>query len=329
MTSELRREGFRAMGTICEVAATEASQDKFAAPRALAAARAEVAACERALSRFDPDSDLSRVNRADGEWVVVDERLVEVLEAVLRGRRETGGLFDPTVLPVLEAAGYDRSFELVIERPAGRVEAWRAGAWIEIDAAARRVRLEPGAAIDLGGVGKGFAGTRALQAMRSTSSALTGALVDLGGDIAVLGAPPGGGPWRVDIEDPRTAGVVACTLELSAGGVATSGRDRRRFGPGRRLHHLIDPASGAPAVSGPIAVTVTGPSATEAEIYATALAIADLDLAQALLASRDEFGAFYIPADGEPVVIGRLPLVHHRSRARVVVNTNVGRLKWN
>jgi thiamine biosynthesis lipoprotein ApbE len=82
-------------------------------------------------------------------------------------------------------------------------------------------------------------------------------------------------------------------------------------------------------VSGPIAVTVAGPSATEAEIYATALAIADLDLARELLASRDELAALYIPAEGEPVVIGRLPLVHHRSTARVVVNTNVGRLKWN
>ena len=329
MTRELRRERFRAMGTICEVAVTDASQDVFAASRALAAARAEVAACERALSRFDPTSDLSQVNGAGGAWVVVNERLVEALEAALRGRTETGGLFDPTILPALEAAGYDRSFELLTERPAARIEAWRAGARIEIDAAARRVRLERGAAIDLGGMGKGFAATRALEAMRSTSSAVTGTLVDLGGDLAILGEPPGGGLWRVDIEDPRAAGLVLGTLELAAGGVATSGRERRRFGPGGILHHLIDPASGAPAVSGPIAVTVTGPTATEAEIYATALAIADIDVARALLAPRDELASIYIPADGEPIVIGRLPLVHHSSKARVVVNTNVGRLQWN
>ena len=201
-------------------------------------------ACEQALSRFDPQSDLSRLNRAGGSWIPVDERLVEALLAAIIARAETDGRFDPTILPALAAAGYDRSFELLGDREATPIEGWRAGSRIEVDRQAGTARLEEGAAVDLGGIGKGFAATRALGAMRAAWAGLTGALVDLGGDIAVWGKPPEGGPWRVDIADSRGHGHPVGTLELEGGGVATSGRDTRRFGPGGRLHHLIDPTTG-------------------------------------------------------------------------------------
>jgi len=129
--------------------------------------RAEIVACERALSRFDPQSDLQRVNRSSGEWVPVGERLVEAFEVALRARRETDGRFDPTILPALVAAGYDRSFEQVTPRAPRIPRAWRADARIEIDEGRQRVRIESGAAADLGGIGKGFSATRALEAMRS------------------------------------------------------------------------------------------------------------------------------------------------------------------
>ena len=203
MTRALQRESFRAMGTICDVAVTAGSDDVFPARSALDAAQAEVAACERVLSRFDPHSDLSRLNRAAGEWVAVDARLIEALAAALRGRKNTHGLFDPTILPALVAVGYDRSFELLTERAAAPLDGWHGGARIDIDPGAGQARVEQNAAVDLGGIGKGFAATRALHAMRTAWPALPGALVDLGGDIAVWGDPPEGGPWRVDIADPR------------------------------------------------------------------------------------------------------------------------------
>ena len=223
------------MGTSCTVAVTAEPRGAPDARRALAAARVEVAACERALSRFDASSDLSRLNRAAGSWVDVDARLIEALEAAVRGRIDTWGLFDPSILPVLEAAGYDRSFEQLVERDARSVEGWRADARIDVDPEAGRARIARRAAVDLGGLGKGFAATRAVRAMRAESPALVGALVDLGGDIAVCGVPPEDGPWRIDVDDPRSPGSVLGVLELTDGGVATSGRNTRRFGPGRKL----------------------------------------------------------------------------------------------
>ena len=161
--------------------------------------------------------------------------------------------------------------------------------------------------------------------MRAAWPGASGALVDLGGDIAVWGAAPEGGDWRIDIADPRTPERLAGTLELSAGGVATSGRDTRRFGPGRSLHHLIDPQTGGSAASGPLAVTVVAPSATEAEVYATALAIAEVGDARALLAQRPDFGALLIPQMGEAVALGRVPLARPRIVVRVAVKPQSGR----
>jgi thiamine biosynthesis lipoprotein len=295
------------MGTTCTVSVTAGAPDTRPAQQALLAARQEIDACEHVLSRFDPRSDLSRVNAASGEWVQVDRRLEEALATAVRIRTATAGRFDPTVLPALVAAGYDRSFEQLELRPAQRAPAgWQAGA--AIDVTAGRVRVERGAAIDLGGIGKGFSAARALAAMRTAWPWLPGAIVDLGGDVAACGAPPDRGQWRIAVADPSRQRGTLGTLLLEQGAVATSGRNARRFGPGRSLHHLIDPATGAPAAAGPLAVTVVAPDGAAAEGYATALAISELRDARTLLSDRPELSALYVDIAGTTSVIGPLPL---------------------
>jgi thiamine biosynthesis lipoprotein len=310
----LERIEWRAVGTACAAAVTSAPGERRRAYTALAAARAEVAGVERELSRFDPASDLSRLNAAGGAWLPVGRRLLEALRLALRAREETSGRFDPTVLPALVAAGYDCSFEQLDERPAARAEGWRPRAVIELDEAGGRARLEAGAAVDLGGIGKGYAARRALDAMADAWPDLPGGLVDLGGDIALAGETPEGGPWRIAVADPRDCGTLGVLL-LSAGGVATSGRDRRRFGPGGSLHHLIDPATGESALPGPLTVTVVAPDAAEAEAHATALAISGVQEATEHVAAHPRISALYLPQSGEPVSLGNPPL----ARPRVIV----------
>ena len=111
MTRALCSESFRAMGTDCAIRVTAGSLDQAIVRAAFEAARREVAMCEAALSRFDPESDLCRLNRASGSWVAIGTRLTEALSAALRARAETHGRFEPAILPALAAAGYDRSFE--------------------------------------------------------------------------------------------------------------------------------------------------------------------------------------------------------------------------
>ena len=112
-------------------------------------------------------------------------------------------------------------------------------------------------------------------------------------------------PWRVAVADPRRPGETL--------GDARARRGRRRhlgprpppLRPGRRLHHLIDPATGEPAIAGPLAVTVVAPDPAEAEAHATALAISGLEEAAAHVAARPQLSALYVPQAGEPVALGR------------------------
>ncbi len=316
--ARLIRESFRAMGTECTVAVTATRADDARAQRALNAARREIESCEQALSRFRGGSDLSRVNAAGGAWTHVDDRLVDALRVALRVREETSGRFDPTILPALVAAGYDRSFEQLTEHPSAAPDGWRPSAAVDVDRAGGQVRLEAGAAIDLGGIGKGFAATRTIWAMREAWLELPGALVDLGGDIAVWGRTPEEGPWCLAVADPRAPARTIATVALAEGGAATSGPDRRRFGPGRLAHHLIDPATGIPADRGPLSVTVVGPDAAEAEGYATALAVSPVEDAQAYLARRPTLSALVVPARGAPFTVGALPLVDSDSMEVVI-----------
>ena len=207
------------MGTDCGLVVSAAPPDTAMARRAIGAALSELTALERALSRFDASSGLSNLNAASGSWVEVDERLFHAVKAAVEARKTTGGRFDPTVLPALVAAGYDRTFTELQPRDAGSLAGSSAGAAIDLDPVGRRIRLAPGIKIDLGGIGKGLSATAALNAMRTTWPRLPGALVDLGGDIAVDGLAPDGA-WRIAVADPRTPG----------GPAGRAGADRRWCG---------------------------------------------------------------------------------------------------
>lgn len=271
----MERHAFRALGTEVELHLdVEPGAD---AVLALATAEGEIRRLERLLSRFRPDSELSRLNEAGA--LEAGDDLLAVVRLALEGRARTRGRFDPTVHDALVAAGYDRSFELLADRPAGS-EPVPAGGPVRV--CGRRVELGPGVRLDLGGIGKGYAVDRAVASLAAVGPCLANA----GGDLAVAGVPAGGF-WPVGVETP--AGTL--TLGIAHGALATSGQDRRRWRTGtEEHHHLIDPATGRPAESDLLTVTVAAPSAVEAEVAAKALFLAGEEAAAA------EADALAVPA---------------------------------
>jgi FAD:protein FMN transferase len=239
----MERHEFHAMGTTVECLLDGDPRDGFAR------VEAEFERLEALLSRFRPDSELSRLNREGS--VEAGPDLLRVTRLALEARERSGGLFDPTVLDAVVAAGYDRSFELVpVDGPAEAAGA-PCGGGIRIEG--DRIELDPGTHLDLGGIAKGYAVDRTVELL----AAYGPCLVNAGGDLAVRG-----GAWPVGVDG-------SVTLELTRGAIATSGRDRRRWSRGgEERHHLIDPATGSPAEGLLLRVTVVGPSATEAEVLA-------------------------------------------------------------
>jgi thiamine biosynthesis lipoprotein len=264
--SGIRRSAFRAMGTEMAVVAP-GSADSAVFERTVAAIRRTFEDLEQRFSRFRQDSELSEVNRAAGRLIRVSEPFAELLWKALDGARRTGGLFDPTVLPALVAAGYDRDFEEVRASAAGPSSPHApppgpAGRWHRVELRGNLLRLPPGTALDFGGIGKGWAADVASE----HASVLPWAVIDAGGDLRFRGAPPSGG-LDVALEDPEMPGTEILRLKLDSGALATSSVTHRRWGP--RLHHIIDPRTGRPAITRVLQATAWAADCAEAEIRAT------------------------------------------------------------
>jgi thiamine biosynthesis lipoprotein len=242
------------------------------------AARRLLEALDARLSRFRPDSELSRLNADPRTTVPASPPLRGAVGAALWAAERTDGLVDPTLLAPLERQGYSVSLGGLDAVPAATAlaaapprafarpaqdAAWRA---VRVDGEAGTITRPLGVRLDTGGTTKGFAADL-------VAWMLTGArrlVVDCGGDLRVAVAP-GAPAFDVGVEHPLT-GQIAAELWVGDGAVATSGISRRLWlrAHGRPAHHLLDPATGEPAWTGLLTATALAETAVEAEALAKA-----------------------------------------------------------
>lgn len=242
------------------------------------------------ITRFSGESELSRLNASAGEWRPVSGLLFAIVAESVAAARATGGLFDPALLPLLEAIGYDRDYDEIEHRETGHRNAgpFVSGRWrdIELDAKRLRILLPPGARLDLGGIAKGWAADAVLARHLGDYD---NALINAGGDMRACGGPHPGEAWPIGIGDPLAPNDTessenAAVLTMSRGGLATSGATGRWWKQnGARQHHLLDPRTGRPIPlwidasdsehqpdASPLIATATAlaPSAAHAEVAA-------------------------------------------------------------
>ena len=221
---------------------------------------------EQTLSRFLPDSELSRLNRRAGTPTAVSDLLYAVLATALTAAQASQGVYDPSLLDQLEQVGYDRTFDdlpaiqfspIIPGEPGG---GWRG---IRVNPLSGYVTFPAGIKLDFGGIAKGMAVDAALEQLRQ--SGVSSALVNAGGDLAVLGLPPAAEHWPIAV--PGREGFW--TIPLHHGAVATSGIAHRHWWQRQTLrHHLLDPRTGLPAQSGLWSVTVVADRCEQAEVAA-------------------------------------------------------------
>jgi thiamine biosynthesis lipoprotein len=273
------------------IMATEVTLHLAVAPEEEASARAALGACvawlrevERRLTRFNAESELSLLNQQVGRWCDVSDLLFEAVREALAAALASDGLFDPALLPHLEALGYDRDFSLLPRQPTDTAaEGARAapplGRWREIrlDPKGRRIRLPPGVRLDLGGIAKGWAADRAVKRLLHR---VPDVLVNVGGDMRLRGGPKPGESWAVGIGDLDDQGSSAgskhrAIITFAHGGLVTSGATGRWwYHQGKRQHHILDPRTGRPA---PLWLRTGDPETSEADaghLIATATALA-------------------------------------------------------
>ena len=281
---------------------------------AAAVAQAVLRSCQAELTRFDPGSELSRLNADPAPARVTSKLVAGAIAAAIGAAERSGGLVDPTLLGAMEDAGYAGSRasvepaslrDALLAAPArhqaapARERAWR---WIAVTG--REVRRPPGLRLDLGGTAKGFAADRAAAALKDQHTFA----VDAGGDIVIGGT--GAVPRTVTIAHPLEGGR-GMQFELAAGAVATSGLGTRIWRTEAGFaHHLLDPSTGQPAWTGVIQATALAANGLEAETLAKTALLSGPESGLQLLEAA---GGALVLDDGRIVLAG--PLREHAREA--------------
>jgi thiamine biosynthesis lipoprotein len=270
------------MDTYCSI--TVVSSDRARAKEAIDAGFAVIKRLEEEINYFSADSELSAINKSAGSKPVnVSRDTIDLLMKAVEVSRFSGGAFDPTIAPVLRYWKFSRGREkhsippIPAVRKALRLVDYRK---IMIDGERSEAFLPVrGMEIDLGGIAKGYAADRAIEAIRSHG--ISSAIVAVAGDIRTLGSRNDGSAWNIGIQNPRPEKEsdrpwedIIARISIRDAAVSTSGDYQRFFiDRGVRYHHIIDPDTGFPAHSGLISVTVVAPEGYLTDSLATAVFI--------------------------------------------------------
>jgi len=257
------------------VSITVYASDEEQARVAMDAAFARMANVVAIASIYDPAAGAARLN-ASGRLDDPSPELIEILEAAVTFFEISRGTFDVAIEPLLALWRFDPEAELQFweldpsAQQAAIAEAQRlAGAdRIVLERNPPAIELLPGMRINLGGIAKGYVVDRGLETLRSAG--IEHALIDAGGDIAVMNGKPGGGAWEIALRDPQGMAEDLIRFELHNGAIATSGNYLRYYDPDAQVGHIIDPRTGYSAQVASSA-TVIAPTCTEADALATAV----------------------------------------------------------
>jgi len=251
------------------------------------------------MSDWEPESDLSRFNRAAaGSWVALPDDLLHVLAAGLELAVESGGAFDPTMGEVVRLWGFGPA-GLVDRPPSDEALATVRAGWAEVVVDQGRMLQPGGLSLDFSGIAKGFGVDRAAAAVEALG--VRDYLIEIGGELRGAGVKGDGEPWWVQVEAPPGSDLTPVVVALHGLSIATSGDWRRAFtADGRRYSHTLDPRTRKPVPETLAAVTVLHPECVQADALCTALAVLGPDAADfarrhdiaALIVRRGEAGGF-------------------------------------
>lgn len=274
-TARIARFEFDGMGTVItgEVYGEQAGE-------ALQAVIDETERLEKLLSRFIPNSDISRINSSAGSGIEkVSNEAYEILSRAVEFSKCCKGCFDVTIEPLVTLwSSVKDKRQPPDESRIKRILPLVNYADLVLDTGKRAVGLKKsGQSIDLGGIGKGFAADKILEVFKKYE--VSSAYSNFGGNIAATGTKPDGTPWRFGIRHPRQENSLIGAVSVVNKSVVTSGDYQRYFtgGDGKRYHHILDPITGYPSKSELISVTVVADFSTVADALSTILFIAGVD----------------------------------------------------
>lgn len=271
------------------------------AKEAVSASIEEINRLDALLSTGNEKSEISALNHEHGGKLSKDtaylwEKSYEIFSM-------TGGAFDVTIYPVMEAwgfAGGEKQIpkENLLDKLLQKVDS----DLVNYDVKQASIVLPDGVKLDFGGIAKGYTSERVIRLMKE--SGVKSAMVNLGGNVQILGEKPDGSKYRVAVKNPKNDGTYLGILEIADKAVITSGGYERFFEEnGEVYHHIIDPKTGFPANKGLSSVTIVSDDATLADGLSTSLFIMGLDESISFWRNHsDKFDAILCTTEGKIIV---------------------------
>ena len=267
---------------------------------ALADARVRVEEVEALWSVTDEGSEIYRANHSGGEPVNVSEETAELVSFALEMAEKTDGALEPTIYPVLRAWGFTTDTKQVPSQE--EINALLGDVGHEkITLDGTLLTVPEGMELDLGAVGKGYAGDLAAEAVRARG--IECAILSLGGNIQAVGSRPDGTDWRVGLRSPWEDGTLG-VLRVSDQAVVTSGGYENYFEDedGNVYWHILDPETGYPAKSGLLSVTIICPQGRMGDALSTALFVMGPQKAEEYWRENGDFEMILVTEEGEILI---------------------------
>lgn len=253
----------------------------------LEAAEQEIYRLEKLLSATDEHSDIYAVNHSGGSAVPVADDTAEAVAFALAMADNTGGALEPTLYPVVRAWGFTTGQYRIPsdDELAGLLSLTD---YKKVLVQKNAILLPDGMELDLGAVGKGFAGDKVISLLKEQG--IRSALINLGGNVQALGTKPDGSNWRVGIKSPDSSDYLGI-VNVADCAVVTSGAYERFFigADGRKYGHIINPADGRPVNNGVLSVTIIAPQGRTADALSTAMFVRGKDEAIAYWQAHRDF----------------------------------------
>lgn len=288
-------ESFFAMDTYMTFSAYgEGAQD------ALSDARDRVEQLETEWSVTDENSEIYKINHSGGETVTLSEDTAEILKFALEMAEKTDGALEPTIYPVLRAWGFTTD-ENRIPGEAEIQSLLENTGYEKITLNGNEVQIPEGMELDLGAVGKGYAGDEAAEVLKEQG--ISCALLNLGGNVQAIGSRPDGTGWRLGIQNPFGEGYVGI-LSISDRAVVTSGNYERYFvgEDGKTYGHIIDPSTGYPADNSLASVSIIAEEGKIGDALSTSLFVMGQEKAEQFWRENPVFDMILVTEDGEVYV---------------------------
>lgn len=253
---------------------------------------------ENTLSRTIEGSDVYNINHSNGNPINVSDTTIEVIEYAETYSKNSNGAFDITIAPL--SILWDFQGDNPKVPPEDKINSLvNEVDYTKVKISGNSVTLEsPVKAIDLGGIAKGYIADKATEYLKANS--VTSAIVDLGGNIYVIGSKPDGGDFNIGIQDPsKTDGSVLGYVSVSNKSIVTSGNYERYFvQDGKRYHHILDPSTGYPTDNGLCSVTIISDKSVDGDGLSTTCFVLGKDEGLKLINSLDGVQAIFIDSDG-------------------------------